>query len=99
MGVYVDDMRRRARVGKTVGRWSHLVADHSDELHAFAARLGLKREWVQDPGTATEHYDVTDRVRAEALALGAVPVSYLRQMGRFITAKRQRLTEELETDR
>lgn len=27
---------------------AHLTADTLDELHAFAARLGLKREWFQD---------------------------------------------------
>lgn len=26
----------------------HLTADTLDELHAFAARLGLKRVWFQD---------------------------------------------------
>ncbi len=49
-------------------RWAHLVSDTShDELHAFAERLGLRREWFQG-----DHYDVPDAVRTEALLLGAV---------------------------
>lgn len=51
-------------------RWAHLVSDESyDELHAFAARLGLRRDWFQG-----DHYDVPAAVRLEAIALGAAPV-------------------------
>jgi len=49
MTVYVDDFGIPARVSGIKGRWSHLIADTEDELHAFAARLGLRREWFQDP--------------------------------------------------
>ena len=76
MAVYVDDMRRPATVGSVTGRWSHLMADTSEELLAFVDRLGLSRAWIQYPGTAKEHFDVTDSVRAAALRLGAVPVAY-----------------------
>jgi hypothetical protein len=52
-------------------RWAHLVSDTSlEELHAFAARLGLRRTWFQG-----DHYDVPAEVREAALRLGAVPVS------------------------
>ena len=52
-------------------RWAHLVSDTSHaELHAFAARLGLRREWFQG-----DHYDVPAEVREQALRLGAAPVS------------------------
>jgi hypothetical protein len=76
-------------------RWSHLTADTTDELHAFAARLGMRRSWFQParlvpdternraacperigrpfPGSR-DHYDVTEKVRALAIRLGAVPV-------------------------
>ena len=50
--------------------WAHLVSDTSyDELHAFAARLGIPREAFQG-----DHYDVHERLRREAIALGAEPV-------------------------
>jgi hypothetical protein len=77
MTVYVDDMRMQARVGRINARWSHLMADTDDELHAFAACLGLKRAWHQKPGTPISHYDVTESKRQLALELGAVPVGYM----------------------
>jgi hypothetical protein len=52
-------------------RWSHLVSDQDfDELHAFAARLGLRRAWFSG-----DHYDVPDQLWDNAVALGADPVS------------------------
>jgi hypothetical protein len=74
--VYVDD----AFIHGDWGRWSgggHLQADTADELHAFAARLGLKREWFQTrPGRPElDHYDLTRGKREQALRLGAVPES------------------------
>lgn len=58
-------------------KWSHLVSDVSeDELHAFAAQLGLKRSWFQGrPKASAAHYDVTPPKRALALKLGAVEVT------------------------
>ena len=51
-------------------RWAHLVSDESyDELHEFAARLGLRRESFQG-----DHYDVPDEYRTRAIELGATPV-------------------------
>lgn len=75
MTVYVDDMRMHAKVGRIDARWSHLTADTDDELHAFAAKLGMKRSWFQPSSTRPEanHYDVTDKVRDRAIRLGAVP--------------------------
>ncbi|SIM25943.1 Uncharacterised protein [Mycobacteroides abscessus subsp. abscessus] len=92
MTVYVDDMRMPARVGRLQARWSHLMADTDEELHAFAARLGLKRSWHQKPGTAISHYDVTDSRRREALRLGAVPIGYMsRESMDLIRRKRDQL--------
>jgi hypothetical protein len=53
---------------------AHLSADTLDELHAFAARLGLRREWFQDH-PIMPHYDLTPGKHARALALGAALVS------------------------
>lgn len=73
MTVYVDGFRLDATVGRWHARWSHLQADSVEELHAFAAQIGLRREWFQ-PGSRPEaaHYDVTDGKRRMAVALGAV---------------------------
>ena len=68
MTVYVDDSRLAWR-GKS---WCHMVGDSIEELHAFAARLGLKREWFQER-TMYPHYDVTMNIRERALTLGAFP--------------------------
>ena len=52
-------------------QWAHLVSDESyDELHEFAARLGIPRRAFQG-----DHYDIPAELRDAALALGAAPVS------------------------
>lgn len=75
MTVYVDDAFLRApHLLGGQARWCHMTADTREELHAFAAKLGLKRGWFQDDEPFW-HYDVVTRVRIEALRLGAEPVS------------------------
>jgi hypothetical protein len=59
------------------GRWTgggHLQADTTDELHAFAEKMGLRRQWFQSqPGRPEkDHYDLTREGRELALSLGAV---------------------------
>lgn len=89
MTVYVDDMRRPARVGRLNAVWSHLMADTDDELHAFAARLGLRRTWHQHPGRPTSHYDLTESRRQAAVELGAVEIGYMSQEQREILSRRR----------
>jgi hypothetical protein len=74
MSVYVD---HAFAVGDW-GRWSgggHMQADTLDELHAFAARIGMRREWFQSkPGRPeNDHYDLPRALRELAITLGAVP--------------------------
>ncbi|MFC7607231.1 DUF4031 domain-containing protein [Streptosporangium amethystogenes subsp. fukuiense] len=76
MTVYVDDWRQPARVGRLSGRWSHMVGDDLDELHAFALRLGLRRSWFQPQGGWYPHYDVTESKRVQAVRQGAIAVSW-----------------------
>ena len=73
VSVYVDNA---FAVGDW-GRWSgggHLQADTREELHAFAERLGLRREWFQyKPGRPeNDHYDLGRNGRERALELGAI---------------------------
>jgi hypothetical protein len=86
VAVYVDDAAIPAEVrnGTRVHRsqWSHLTADTQDEMHEFAARLGLRRSYFQ-PGRPLGgkpspfwHYDVTAGKRAQALRLGARAVAW-----------------------
>lgn len=70
MTVYVDDAVNLWR-GR---RWAHLMADTLDELHDFAAKLGIPRHAFQDK-TSGAHYDVPADLREQALRLGAIPVS------------------------
>lgn len=72
MAVYVD----HAFAEGDWGRWTgggHLQADTTAELHAFAAALGLRREWFQScPGRPEkDHYDLTATGRRQAVELGA----------------------------
>lgn len=38
---------------------AHLTADTEAELIQYAVRLGMKRHWIQYPGTWRFHFDVT----------------------------------------
>ena len=69
MAVYVDDA-----IWHFAGRkWCHLMADDTDELHRFAARLGLKLLSYQGPPkTSAPHYDITGIERDRALRIGAI---------------------------
>lgn len=69
MACYVDDVRFPFR-GMVM---CHLWADTPEELHAFAARLGLRRDWFQRPPKASwPHYDVSLSKKADAIRLGAI---------------------------
>ena len=62
--------------------WSHLVSDVSyDELHQFAARLGVPRRAFQG-----DHYDIPASLREPALALGAQAVPARELLGRLRAA-------------
>jgi Protein of unknown function (DUF4031) len=69
MAVYVDDA-----IWQWQGRrWCHLLADSIDELHRFAAALGLHRLSYQGPPkTSAPHYDLTAYERRRAIAQGAI---------------------------
>ena len=58
-------------------RWCHMVSDESlEELHAFAAQIGLRRSWAQlRPKASSAHYDLTPPRRERAIALGATAVT------------------------
>ncbi len=89
MTVYLDDWRQPARLGPVDDRWSHLVADTDEELHAFASKLGMRREWFQHKVSRPHqsHYDLPERSRQQALELGAVSVTW-RQVGRMMRQRR-----------
>lgn len=52
-------------------RWSHIISDGSyQELHQFAARLGILRDRFQG-----DHYDIPESLYERAVMLGAMEVS------------------------
>ncbi len=71
MAVYVDCIAIRWRGDL----WYHLVADSLEELHQFAAKIGLKREWYQYHKSKYPHYDVNESRRVKAILNVAKPVS------------------------
>lgn len=87
MTVYVNKLRQQGRLlmgGRTAPPppLFALTADGEDELHAFAARLGIRR----DPGTpvtpagfvqelVVRHYMLTEGERDRAVELGAQAIS------------------------
>jgi hypothetical protein len=82
--VYIDDWRQWARVRDRADRWSHLLSDDPEELHAMAAALGIPRRGYQRHrrSPALNHYDVPEALRLRAIELGAVPITW-REMARL----------------
>ncbi len=74
--ILVDDLRTYP-TDLPCKRWCHMVSDTSEEeLHAFAASIGCRREWAQlPPASRVPHYDLTPPRRAMAIKLGAVRVT------------------------
>jgi hypothetical protein len=93
MAAWVDDLRDR---GWRLGPSCHLFADTVEELHAFAAVVGLRPGWFQDrPGLW--HYDLTSRRRARAVAMGAVEMGD-RESVRRAAARRTRSDGTAQTE-
>jgi Protein of unknown function (DUF4031) len=71
MAVLVDPLREYPDTGLPFRNWCHLVSDASfEELHAFAAALGIPRRFFQG-----DHYDLPAHLRAPALVHGAEAVT------------------------
>lgn len=85
MAIYVDELRDyRGLIGRGLpGEWCHMVTDGGlEELHEFAALLGIQRCRFQDH-PRHPHYDLLPASRALAVALGAVEVT-TREMARIV---------------
>src|ERR1039457_1408319 len=102
--VYVDDAGIPTTVGPHTSCWSHFMADSEAELHAFAARLGLRRDWFQQheprgDGTPDRdwHSAVTSAKRMRAIQLGAEPVSW-RDTPRIIAEREAPAAGEVTPD-
>lgn len=69
--IYVDDAAWPYRGTM----YCHMMTDGDiQELHDFAAQLGLRRSWFQDKPSGV-HYDISKNKRYQAIRLGAVAVT------------------------
>ena len=79
MAVLVDELREYPRTRLPFRHWCHLVSDTGyDELHAFAAQLGIPRSRFQG-----DHYDLPTHLREQAVELGALEVTTRELTGRM----------------
>jgi hypothetical protein len=89
MAVIVDDLREYPHVRLAVKHWCHLASDASfEELHAFAARLGIPRHRFQG-----DHYDLPPWLRTLALSLGAEEVRSIELVRRMVGPRGDRVRE------
>jgi hypothetical protein len=51
-----------------------MMADTPEELHAMAAKIGLKRSWAQSKGSML-HYDVCLSMKRKAIMFGAKEIT------------------------
>ena len=87
MTVYVDELVRYPGAKPPFDKGScHLSADTLDELHDFAAKIGMKRAWFQDH-KLLPHYDLTPARRIVAVRLGATQKNALESAKRHRTAR------------
>lgn len=74
--IYVDNMYETGIGNFGRMKMSHMIADTTEELVAMADKIGVKRKWLQHPGTCNEHFDICLSKRAKAVAFGAVEINY-----------------------
>jgi TrmH family RNA methyltransferase len=89
--VLVDPLRAYPHAGLAVEHWCHMAVDGGfEELHAFAAGLGIPRGRFQG-----DHYDLPPWVRERALAAGAVEVPTVELLRRMAGPRGDRARRRL----
>lgn len=88
MTVYIDKPQQwPGKLAARLGPSAHLITDGpSSELAAFAKRIGMRHQWLQNAGTYREHYDVFGERLARALSAGAVQI----ERSRFVAIMRSK---------
>jgi hypothetical protein len=93
MAVYVDELL--GCLPRPMWPWKtacHMFADEETELHVFAARIGLKRNWFQQHPVIS-HYDLTPNKRQQAIRAGAIAVTRQEVYNRM-----QRIRREIDQE-
>lgn len=76
--IYVDDPMP---IGGKFNNYCHLWSDgDTEELHTFAASIGLRREWFQDR-VGFPHYDISLSKRQQAIKRGATATTLRQKVG------------------
>jgi hypothetical protein len=87
VAILVDELRAYPHARLPFTHWCHLVSDASfEELHDFAARLGVPRHRFQG-----DHYDLPPHLRERAIALGALEVGVRELTQRMAGARGERV--------
>jgi hypothetical protein len=81
--VYVDNME--ASFGRMT--MCHMIADSTLELLEMADRIGVRRKWIQKPGTSHEHLDICLSKRAQAVRLGAREITMI-ELARILRSRK-----------
>lgn len=64
------------KYGPSAHMFSDLLGEAgTQELLAFARKIGMRAEWIQSQGTRHEHFDVFGNRRPRAIAAGARDVT------------------------
>ena len=102
MAVYVDNADILASVpnGNRVhtSHWCHMMADTLPELLTFAARIGLRRSWLQVKKSGV-HFDLTAGKRRQAVAAGAVEIDVRSDERRRVCARAREQYAEVRQGR
>lgn len=85
MAVYVDDMF--ADFGRM--KMCHMVADTHKELIEMADKIGVKRKWIQHPGTHGEYFYICRSMRDKAILFGAKEITW-KDCGEFCFNRRKK---------
>jgi RNA methyltransferase, TrmH family len=91
MPVLVDPVREYPNSGLAINHWCHMAVDGGfEELHAFAAALGIPRTRFQG-----DHYDLPPWVRERAISLGALEVPTIELLRRMAGPRGDRARRRL----
>jgi hypothetical protein len=86
MSVYIDNFYETSAGQYGRMKMSHMIADNKKELLMMVDKIGVNRKWIQKEGTTHEHFDVCIAKRAQAIKMGAIPISFM-ELGRKLNMR------------